>query len=790
MEKNDNKIYDEKNIKTLDTIESIRMRPSMYIGTLYEFGLYKIDSEPFQNAADEFFSKDGTGTKVDITYDIENNIMEFKDDGRGIPIGVLEDIFTKLHTGGKFDHNAYSRSSGFNGVGLKAVNALSNWLECEVYRKSYYENGKKIPAKYAKIRFNKGKKEFLEIKDLPNIPEEKEISGTTIRYQTDTSIMKTDKRDINKFKEYLNISSYINPGFKITYTVVGQKPIVYYHTGGIKEYLTEIMKNRKIKPLTDLIEFNGKTDLSDFNIIFSYTTSQSGDSNIFSFVNGNRTALHGFHVTAFKNGASAALTQYITQTDAIPKSLKNLKITGSLISDNLIAVVELQHDEPLYDGQTKESFKSLDIVEPIKELTKNTFLKWLHDNPNQAKKLIDMAIDYAKYEEERKKLKKNMLQTKQVKNAFSANGIDPSKFISCRSNNPEEKELIIVEGKSAAGSVSKSMDRGYQAVYKLTGKTLNVVKNPKDFSKVILDIIQILGCGMPNNKNIKNLQYYKIIIMTDADDDGAHITTLLLGFFFTFYPELITNGHIFVAKPPLKSISTGKHKFYIRSDAQFDLLMREYIVETFDLYSEKTDLKLSTGLFRVFIDACRGYDTLLQNHASSLSIDPNLLEIIVIYINDLFKGNYKEFEKRGYTVKCNGNKFSFDLGFNHSFLEINESFLKYSYNEIFDKLKEIHIYGIYLKGKKSGFDYKGTIYYLMNIMNCILGNKIEIKRYKGLGECDAEDLFETSINPDTRMITKITMEDYPKAKRMIDIFMGTAEPETKALFYAGEIDLD
>lgn len=787
-------VYNEDNIRTLDIVTAIRLNPDMYIDGIGELGLFKLDCEAVQNLIDEFLV--GRCTKGIITYDSSRGYIRVEDDGAGIPLGKLEDIFTKAHTGGKFDRNAYAISGGKNGTGAKAIAALSSHLKVEVWRQGYVDNEKNVPPMHGWMEFKLGKKVNEFVEEVPNSTKH----GTTVEYITDDSVMMTNKRNVLKFKEYLETTSFINSGIYLEYRVDGEKN-VYYHTGGIPEFLETIIKRKKLKPVVDTVALSGEGDMFWYNIAFTYHHLNSGDGNIMSSVNGFKTAMHGSHVSAFRAGASLALTDYIKENDdLIPKTLKNVNMSGTLISDNIIAIVSVKHKRPLYTGQTKDMFKSEDVIEPIKQMTRRVFGKWLRDNPQQAKKLVNIMIDYAKYEEERKKLKKNLIETKAVKSAFASNGIDPTKYTTCRSNNPEEKELFIVEGESAGGNVELAQDRQFQALYCLTGKILNTIKSG-NMSKVILELIQALGMGLPGNgaPNYKNLQYHKIIILTDADDDGAHIATLLLAFLYKYYPKVIEDSHVFIANPPLKKLtmSNGKY-FYIHTDKDYDRLMSEFIVEIFDMYSEKTKKLLSKGLFSEFIYHCRGYDILLKNHANSLAMNPDLLELIVVYINILTQctGNIndkfnKQFKQSsGYDVRRDNEYYTFDKGVYHANLKMDLSFIEHHFDEISNKLNEIMIYGVYLKGKRSGKEYHGTIYTLLQIMNAILGPKIDIQRYKGLGEQSLEDLRETVIDPTTRWLTQVSMTDAEKADAAMQIFMSDANIKFKRLYYAGKVDFE
>lgn len=780
--------YSEKNIKTLDTIAAIRLRPAMYIDGIGEAGLYKKDSEVVQNAFDEFLI--GAATKCVVTYDSSRGYMSVLDDGRGIPIGKLEDIFTKAHTGGKFDRNSYKISSGQNGIGSKAANALSVWCRVEVWRTGYNdENGDWVKPKHGWIVFEKGRKVDQFEEDLP---EDSTRHGTLVEYITDVSIMKTHVRNVKRFKEYLNTVSYIDPGILIEYIVDGVKH-KYQHFGGLPEFLNDFVKSKKIKLLTDPIEISGMDpspeDAFSYDIIFSYHVDNTGDTNIISFVNGNRTISHGNHVTGFRAGCALALTQYISENDMVPKSLKNLNVSGTLISNNIVAIVGVRHKDPLYSGQTKESLNSEEVTEPVKQATRTTFAKWLRSNPQKAKKLVDLVLDFAKYEDDRKKLKDTLIKSKAVKSAFAANGVDPKKFYGCSSKNPEDRELFIVEGESASGNINKCKDQNTQAMFLLTGKIMNMARTSKNniSSKVILDLIQILGMGIPNDHDIRKCNYGKILITTDADDDGAHIVTLLLAFFYICYPGLIEEGRVYISQPPIKRVTlANKSSFYLHTEKDYKRMMDKFTINTFNLYSEKTNKKLSDGAFNYFLDKLEGYLELIDNHAQNLIIGPELLELIVVHINDLCNKNYVEFEKRGFTVtRVSATHFDFDSNIRHTFIDLDNNFIDGAYAEIFDKLKQLNYYGFYLKGIRSEVEYHGSIYELLTIINGILGSKVKIKRYKGLGEMEEPELNETVVNPATRFLTRVTFNDAEKAKFAIDTFMGNGNPEFKQDFYAG-----
>ena len=803
MSEDSKKLYLGDAIKHLNDIDHIRLRVSMYLGTIGPIGLYKLDREPIQNAVDE--AMEGFGDRCKVTLRSSENLMVVEDWGRGIPLNKLKAVFTESHTGGKFDNDTYRFHAGANGVGNTVLAALTTWLHVEVYREGYTYDGKTYPASHGFITLEKGvvTEEFYE--DLPNgIPKGKH-RGTTVSYHSDDSVLKTVEHDVPRLKDYFNNLSYSVNGLRFIFDHDG---IIdeYYHTGGVQEQIKDMIAHKKLKPVMPLIELYNDEKHFDYNIIFTYGPLNTGDSNIVSYVNGNTTPLHGYHVSSMRAGASLAITDYIKEhSDLIPKSLEKVNVSGALISDNIIGVVGVRHEDPLFDGQTKDSFKSIDVQEPIKQAVRQIFGKWLRDNPQQAKKLVSMCVDYAKYEEERKKLKKNLIETKLNKSAFGANSIDPTKYTRCRSNNPEEKEIFIVEGDSAGGQVALAQDRQFQALYRLTGKIQNMVKSGKsvNISKVILELAQAFGMGLPMSGKINydNLQYHKIIILTDADDDGAHIATLLLAFLYTYYPKVIADGRVFIANPPIKKfIMSNKKYFYVHTEADYDRLMREFIVNTFELHSEVTHEILSKDLFREFLVHCMDYDVLLDNHARALSMKPELLEHIIVNINELTQStndyenvhNKKFFKRTGYKVRKidEAGWFIFDKGTTHSNIKLDLAFIEHHFDVICEKLNEIMIYGVYLKGIKSGKEYHGTIYQLLKIMYSILGSKVDVYRFKGLGEMSLDDLTETVINPLTRRLTQVTMEDAVKAERSMRVFMSDQEIKFKRLFYSGDVDFE
>lgn len=795
------KAYTKETFISLSDVEHIRHRKSMYIGSGGLPGVFKLDCELVQNVLDEY--NNGFGTQCFATYDSNSKIMHVEDWGRGIPVEMVKKIFTQKQTSGKYNEEIYDKHAGSNGVGSCVVSACSLWLKCEVWREPFVYDGHEYPASHCIVETRQGVCTREDIEYLENGLPEGKHQGTTVEYIVDPDILDTQDHDIHKFTNWLNLLSWLNNGFKTILIVDGKKTVIE-NIGGPEAHIKCMIKDKGFRPIINLIRVSGSQPTFDFDITFTYGVNNSGDSAIISHVNGFLTPENGTHVRAFKTGCALALTQYINETDIIPKSLKGITVSGAMINDNIIANVGIpRHLNPFYDTQTKDALKSTDVEQPITNTTRTEFYKWLVNNPKEAKKLVLLALDYAKYEAERRKLKKTLIDSKQTKSIFDSNSIDPSKYHTCRSNNPKEKELFICEGSSAAGNISKGRDSNFQALYALRGKIFNVAKTgiSSHVSKEILDLAQISGLGIPINGKPKyeNLAYDKFIILTDADDDGAHIRTLLMTFFWTFYPDLVKEGHVYIANPPLKkiSLSNGSH-FFLNTESDYDRLMKEFIINSFELYSEKTKKKLSEGLFRVFIDALNNYNVFMDNHAKALVIDPSLLENICINISivsqctDNLNGQYnKEFYKKtGYYIKYfrDTGIVTFDKGLYHANIKFDEMFISQHFEPICEILNDVMIYGVYLKGIRSNHEYHGTLYNLSNIMSGILGKSVIIRRSKGLGESTWEDLSETTLNPATRILNKVTVEDAIKAQKSIDIFMTDAFIQAKRLFYAGKMD--
>lgn len=767
--------YGEENIRTLNTMEGIRTRPAMYIDEIGKRGCFKLDMELIQNAIDEYNA--GRCSEIIVEYDSNTGEFSVADNGCGIPIGKIVEACTNLHSGGKFDNVAYKYHSGQNGVGLTVVNALSSQMIVEVYREG------NCSPNYARVEFSRGEivSEKYETIDSQG------KHGSRVSFIADTQIMKETDRDKGRYDEFFEMSMYVNSGLSIDF-IFNKQHHKFYSEEGLPGYIQSFSKKKKVKQVIEPLFINVSNDELKLDVAFLYGNENSGDSNILSFVNGNRTPENGSHVTGLKSGLGLALTNYIQQNrQMIPKTLKDAKVSGPMISDNIVNITILHHVDPMFNGQTKQKLNMPEVETYVKSVAYEFFSGWLRKNPQQASKLVNMIIDYAKYEIARSKLKKDMINTTSTRNMFSNNGINPEKFHDCRSNNAEECEVFITEGESAGGTVASARDDRFQAYYNLKGKIPNIVRN-KPFSDELKDLAMIIGS---NNK----LKFNKFIILTDADDDGGHIATLLIGFFYTYRPDLIENGMVYQAKPPIKQLISKSHSIYIQNDDEYMFYIQEAATRLFKLKSAANHKELSTNFFKSYIYWLNGYKELIDNQVQSLSLEPETLELICLNYDRLINDDFRAFTERGYRVQrspYNPSVIEFDYDLKHESIALTPEFFHNVYTPIIKNMST-HTFltkdgkmGLYLESIASGEKYYGSSYFMAKTFDSIMGDKIIVKRFKGLGEMDADQLKETAIDPNTRKIIRVTMNEAEKASKAIEVFLGDSEGDMRKAAFMGE----
>lgn len=546
--------YQAENITVLEGLEAVRKRPGMYIGTTSERGLHHLVWEIVDNSVDEALA--GYATKIEVSI-LPDNIIEVVDNGRGIPVDIhpkygksaLEIVLTVLHAGGKFENNNYKVSGGLHGVGVSVVNALSEWTEVIVKKagKVYYQ------------KYNRGVPE----KDVAEIGVA-EDSGTTVRFKADYEIFETLVYSFSILETRLRELAYLNKGLTIVLSDLRKEPakvVSLEFEGGILDYIKEIEKDS-----TPIIKtpfyMSGEVDNVSVEIAMTYNTNQR--ETIYSFVNNINTHEGGTHVSGFRT----ALTRVVNDLGKTTGLLKDKdgKLQGSDIREGLTAIVSVKVPQPQFEGQTKTKLGNSEVTGIVSTVAGAQIKMYLEDAPNDLKVIVEKILNSKRAREAAQRARELVLR----KSALDIGSL-PGKLADCSSKNPDECEVYIVEGDSAGGSAKQGRDRSFQAILPLRGKILNVEKaglHKALENAEIRAMVTAFGTSIGDNFNIEKRRYGKIIIMTDADVDGAHIRTLILTFLYRYMVDLIHNGNVFIAQPPLFKITQGRTISYAYTDRQ------------------------------------------------------------------------------------------------------------------------------------------------------------------------------------------------------------------------------
>ena len=558
----EDKNYNAGSIQVLEGLEPVRKRPGMYIGSTGTKGLHHCVMEVMDNSIDEVLAGRADTVKVVIYKD---GSISVEDNGSGIPVEVhpktgkstLETVLTVLHAGGKFNNDAYKVSGGLHGVGVSCVNALSEWLIATVKRGGHiYEQ-----------HFARGKAQG-DIKVVGDTHE----SGTTIQFMPDSEIFDTTEFSkevlVTKFREV----AFLNKGVRITLIDEREEDPseeVFHYEGGIKSFVEYI--NRSKNAITnDIIYFDKSMDDCELEIAMQYTDGYS--ENVLTFANNIHTTEGGYHLTGFRNALTRALNDYGRKANIIKEKEENL--SGDDAREGLTAIVSVKLKEPQFEGQTKSKLGNSEVQGIVNSVAYQELNDYFELHPQEGKKIIEKAISAQRAREAARKAR----DLSRGKRSVLDNTTLPGKLADCQSNDNTETEIFIVEGDSAGGSAKQGRDRKFQAILPLRGKILNVEKARLDkilAYEEIKAMITAFGTGIDTEFNIEKLRYGKIIIMTDADVDGAHIRTLLLTFFFRHMRELVDEGHIYIAQPPLYMVSKNRKEYYVYDDDELEVLLKE-----------------------------------------------------------------------------------------------------------------------------------------------------------------------------------------------------------------------
>lgn len=785
--------YDESSINVLEGLEPVRLRPSMYIGNVDVEGLHHLVYEVVDNAIDEAMA--GYCDTINVTIHTDGSVSVL-DNGRGIPVGIhktenipaVEVVLTKLHAGGKFNNDSYKVSGGLHGVGVSVVNALSAKLEVEVH----------IKGKIHYMSFERG----LKTCDL-TVKGDTTHRGTRVHFIPDGNIFNTTEYNYEILNRRLRELAFLNKGIKITIEDerTDQKNEFLYD-GGIKSFVEYL--NRRHTGLHPPVFIEGNRNDVEIEVCLQYNDTFA--EKIFTFANNINTVEGGFHLIGFKAALTRTINQYATNGN-LPKNMQ-AKISGDDVREGLTAIVSIRIKNPQFEGQTKTKLGNSEVKGLVESLVNEKLGSFLEENPAIAKKIISKAVDAARARDAAKRAR-DMAR----KQGALIDSTLPGKLAECQISDPEQREIFLVEGDSAGGSAKQGRERKFQAILPLRGKILNVEKARFDkilSSEEIKNIITALGTGVGSEEyNIEKIRYHKVVIMTDADVDGSHIRTLLLTFFYRQMREVIERGYLYIAQPPLLRVGKGKNEVYLKEEAD----LNEYVLKR--VSSQKcvvhSEGEIKDHMLYLFVCDLAEYFSAMEKFRNQ-GVRTELIETLFkegIEDKDSLKDENKMlavrngFIEKGYdvgNVKWNADRNVHEMvikappkesdedfsvskgamrpvkigrGFVHSG-NFQKALMLYkkieTYNHPPFQIKNVDVEEVSQKeGEAVTIENKEELLkYLLNEAK----KGLNIQRYKGLGEMNPEQLWETTMNPSNRTLLQVKIEDAVEADEIFTILMG------------------
>ena len=783
--------YGASQIKVLEGLEAVRKRPGMYIGDTAERGLHHLVFEVVDNSVDEALA--GYCNNIHVTLHVDNSVTVV-DNGRGIPteihptegISAAQVVLTKLHAGGKFDKGAYKVSGGLHGVGVSVVNALSESLEIEIKR-----DGKVYLQKY-----HRGDPEA----DLSEVGRSTE-SGTRVTFKPDTQIFEDRDFSFDLLSQRLRELSFLNPGLHISIEDEREpdKRHDFHYEGGIVSFV-EHLSLAKTPLHPRVIYLRGEKDGTEAEIALQW--NEGYVENIYSFANNINTIEGGTHLIGLKAALTRTINSYLMANGLLKKDQEGLQ--GEDIREGLTAIISVKVPEPQFEGQTKTKLGNSDVKGLIEALVNEKLGAYFEEHPAEAKRIGQKSIEASRAREAARKAR----ELARRKGALDSGSL-PGKLADCQERDPALSEIFLVEGDSAGGSAKQGRDRRTQAILPLRGKILNVEKSRFDkmlSSQEIRLMISALGAGIGKEEtDLSKIRYHKVILMTDADVDGSHIRTLLLTFFYRQLPGVIENGYLYIAQPPLYRVKKGKNERYLRDEAALDDFLIDLAIENLRVNTlTGEDLKAWVKTFlhcEKLLDVVerKGRDrrlisTLLNQSGFSLDVlkDRSLLEEVLTATEaavrsttpDLLLVSFsleEDSEIAGYriiaTTGANGSGVTTVL--DSDFLlspEVQEI------TKLFSDLRVVGTSPLTLFDKEE----QTTLSSWKEAVETILTRSrqgVEIQRYKGLGEMNPEQLWETTMNPETRIMLQVRIEDAYEADEIFSTLMGD-EVEPRRRFIA------
>ncbi len=772
MEKN-LRDYSAEAIKILKGLSAVRKRPAMYIGSTGAEGLYHLVYEVVDNSVDEALAGFCSNIEVVLHYDGSCTVI---DDGRGIPTDphpgdpegrtAAEIVMTELHAGGKFEAKAYKVSGGLHGVGVSVVNALSEWLELEIKR----------DGKVFQQRYERG----VPVTPLQLVGKTKS-TGTKVTFKPDPEIFETTEFSYDVLSQRLRELAFLNRGLRINITDERSgKKREFHYEGGIVSFVEHLNKNKTVlhpKP----VYISGERDGITVEIALQYNDSYT--ETIYTFANNINTREGGTHLIGFKSALTRTANQYALSSGM----LKNGKgsLSGDDIREGLTAVISVKLPDPQFEGQTKMKLGNTEVKGIVESIVNEHLGRYFEEHPAYARKIIDKALQASRARDAARKAR----ELARRKGALEDSGL-PGKLADCSEKDPSASELFIVEGDSAGGSAKQGRDRRFQAILPLRGKILNVEKARFDkmlSSEEIKVLITALGTGIGPEFDVSKIRYHRIILMTDADVDGAHIRTLLLTFFFRQMPEIIENGYLYIAQPPLYRVKKGRTEKYIQNETELQGMLFELAAEEVQL---RTDGRWIRGRGLIpYLQRISDYVRLLDWFGLR-RVDTNVLEYL------LQKGVGTEWlkDRAGLQALCDEVKAKF-TNVRVSDMEFDEEHGSYSleirrlgrrvklsmdfltspdYKELeslFSIVRELQPEPFAVSTKAGEREFQS----IREVLEFVLETArkgLYIQRYKGLGEMNPQQLWETTMDLEKRTLLQVTVEDSVQADEVFTILMG------------------
>jgi DNA gyrase subunit B len=770
--------YTAKDITVLEGLEPVRLRPGMYIGSTGSRGLHHLIFEVVDNAVDEALA--GRADRLEVVIHPDNSVT-VTDNGSGIPVDVMPDqglpaltvVLTKLHAGGKFGGEGYKVSGGLHGVGVSVVNALSEWLIAEVSR----------DGKMWRQEFARGEP-TTEMK--PTGPTK--VTGTTITFQPDPDVFDEIEWDEAILTQRLRETAFLTRGLRIVFTDerAGGKTTEFHYEGGIRDFVAHV--NSTKDPLHKrIVYFESQTNGASNEQAVIEVAMQWNSSyveSVFSFANNINTTEGGSHLTGFKSALTATLNKYARDKGLLKEKEENLE--GEDVREGLAAVISVKLAEPQFEGQTKTKLGNPWVDGLVRQTVNQRLSEYLEENPSEAKQIITKAISAARARQAARKAR----ELTRRKSALESNSL-PGRLADCQISDPEVAELFLVEGASAGGSAVDGRDRSYQAILPLRGKVINAEKNR--INKVLSNeeiqaIVTAVGTGIGDEFDLSKLRYNRVIVMTDADVDGAHIRTLILTFLYRQMQELVERGHVYIAAAPLYRVKVGNQQRYVEKESQFeDLLVRERIKDM-DVTDRRGETqKLTEARYGRFVKVQHEFDGWVSRLREDFG--PAAANFVVhhrlVEVQDAtgVEGALEGLEPNGFEFAV---LESTDGGTQVRIVEretgaatsvvipasLLESSIYENVRRTYERLVDIvgrPPFQIVL-GKK--IRTAETFAELREQAIELAKEGIQISRFKGLGEMDAEELAETTMNPSNRMLVRVEVEDAAAADRVFSMLMG------------------